>query len=122
VIAGREEARLIYQGVAHGLPPSSVPRLVMDIGGGSTEFIIGSGLTPIKLESLYMGCVSFSARFFAQGKITKAALHEAELAARSELQTIAGAYLKCCAKCWNKMATVTAALRAPDWKNYAAIF
>lgn len=92
VIAGREEARLIYLGVAHGLPPSTHNRLVMDIGGGSTEFIIGNGLTPIHLESLYMGCVSFSARFFADGKITKHNLKQAELAARSELQTIVADY------------------------------
>jgi exopolyphosphatase/guanosine-5'-triphosphate,3'-diphosphate pyrophosphatase len=92
VIAGREEARLIYMGVAHGLPPSPANRLVMDVGGGSTEFIIGNGLNPIKLESLYMGCVSFSARFFADGKITKYNLKQAELAARSELQTIVADY------------------------------
>jgi len=88
VIAGREEARLIYLGVAHGLPQSGGTRLVMDIGGGSTEFIIGSGLRPRKLESLYMGCVSYSLRFFPDGKITKTNLKQAELAARNELQTI----------------------------------
>ncbi len=92
VIAGREEARLIYLGVAHGLPPTPGNRLVMDIGGGSTEFIIGNGLNPIKLESLYMGCVSFSARFFADGKLTKHNLKQAELAARSELQSIVADY------------------------------
>lgn len=88
VIAGREEARLIYVGVAHGLPPSDGKRLVMDIGGGSTEFIIGSGLEPLKLESLYMGCVSYSLRYFPGGKITKSGLKQAELAARSEVQTL----------------------------------
>lgn len=88
VIAGHEEARLIYLGVAHGLPQSKDNLLVMDIGGGSTEFIIGNGLTPLKLESLYMGCVSFSSRFFPDGKITKQNLKQAELAARIELQTI----------------------------------
>ncbi len=92
VIAGHEEARLIYLGVAHGLPPSKDNRLVMDIGGGSTEFIIGNGLTPLKLESLYMGCVSFSCRFFPDGKITKQNLKQAELAARNELQTIVADY------------------------------
>lgn len=92
VIAGREEARLIYLGVAHGLPQSKDNRLVIDIGGGSTEFIIGNGLTPLKLESLYMGCVSFSSRFFPDGKITKQNLKQAELAARIELQTIAADY------------------------------
>ncbi len=92
VIAGREEARLIYLGVAHSLPHSQDNRLVMDIGGGSTEFIIGNGYTPLKLESLYMGCVSFSNRFFPDGKITKQNLKQAELAARSELQTIVADY------------------------------
>ncbi|MEO7623156.1 MAG: exopolyphosphatase [Gallionella sp.] len=92
VIAGREEARLIYLGVAHGLPHSTDNRLVMDIGGGSTEFIIGNGYTPLKMESLYMGCVSFSHRFFPDGNITKQNLKQAELAARSELQTIAADY------------------------------
>ena len=92
VIAGREEARLIYLGVAHGLPQSKDNRLVMDIGGGSTEFIIGNGLTPLKLESLYMGCISFSNRFFPDGKITKQNLKQAELAARIELQTIVADY------------------------------
>ncbi|MCD6042344.1 MAG: ppx, partial [Burkholderiales bacterium] len=57
VISGREEARLIYLGVAHSLPSSPHRRLVMDIGGGSTEFIIGTGLEPVLTESLYMGCV-----------------------------------------------------------------
>ncbi len=62
--------------------------LVMDIGGGSTEFIIGSGLTPLKMESLYMGCVSYSTRFFPDGKITERKLGKAEVAARSEVQNI----------------------------------
>ncbi|SOD40636.1 exopolyphosphatase [Nitrosovibrio sp. Nv4] len=92
VIAGHEEARLIYLGVAHSLPASTSPRLVMDIGGGSTEFIIGSRLKPVKLESLYMGCVSYSLRFFPDGKITKGAMRRAELSARSEIQTIAAQF------------------------------
>jgi exopolyphosphatase/guanosine-5'-triphosphate,3'-diphosphate pyrophosphatase len=88
VIAGREEARLIYLGVAHSLPLTQGRRLVVDIGGGSTEFGIGTGYEPKRLESLYMGCVSYSRRFFADGKITKASLDAAELAAKVELQTI----------------------------------
>jgi exopolyphosphatase/guanosine-5'-triphosphate,3'-diphosphate pyrophosphatase len=92
VIAGREEARLIYLGVAHGLPISTENRLVVDIGGGSTEIIIGSGLKPAKLESLYMGCVSHSLRFFPDGKITKSAMKQAELAARAEVQTISAEF------------------------------
>ena len=88
VIAGREEARLIYLGVAHGLPVSDGRRLVIDIGGGSTEFIIGDGLQPHKLESLYMGCVSYSLHYFPQGKISKSGLKQAELAARNEIQAL----------------------------------
>ncbi|MBI5006751.1 MAG: exopolyphosphatase [Nitrosomonadales bacterium] len=88
VIAGREEARLIYLGVARGLPQSHERQMVMDIGGGSTEFIIGQGLTPARLESLYMGCVSYTVRYFADGKINKSNLKQAELAARGEVQTI----------------------------------
>jgi exopolyphosphatase/guanosine-5'-triphosphate,3'-diphosphate pyrophosphatase len=92
VISGREEARLIYLGVAHGLPRSEDNLLVMDIGGGSTEFIIGNGLTPLRMESLYMGCVSYSTDFFPDGKITERKLEKAELAARSEVQSIAADY------------------------------
>ncbi|MEO8040357.1 MAG: exopolyphosphatase [Betaproteobacteria bacterium] len=88
VVAGKEEARLIYLGVSHSLPPTPEKRMVVDIGGGSTEFIIGSGYKPQKLESLYMGCVSYTLRYFEGGRITKSALKQAELAARIELQTI----------------------------------
>ena len=92
VIAGREEARLIYLGVAHTLPNPRIRHLVVDIGGGSTEFIIGQNIEPLQLESLYMGCVSYSLRFFPEGRIDKRSMKEAELAARRELQTIEHAY------------------------------
>ena len=82
IIAGREEARLIYLGVVHSLPASSKKRLVIDIGGGSTECIIGAGLKQQSRESLLMGCVNFSMRFFPNGRIEKSALKEAELEAR----------------------------------------
>lgn len=88
VVAGREEARLIYLGVAHSLPPSANKRLVVDIGGGSTELIIGAGHQPHRLESLYMGCVSWSLRFFPDGRLSKSAFKQAELAARIELETV----------------------------------
>lgn len=94
VIAGREEARLIYLGVAHTLPDSSRQQLVVDIGGGSTEFIIGRKIEPIVLESLYMGCVSFSLNYFPGGKVDKRSFKAAELAARQELQAIAQPYQK----------------------------
>ena len=89
IVAGREEARLIYLGVAHSLPASPDRRLVVDIGGGSTEFIIGHGLKPHERESLHMGCVNFSQRFFADGVIDKAALKAAEMSARVEVERIA---------------------------------
>ncbi|MBP9116880.1 MAG: exopolyphosphatase [Methyloversatilis sp.] len=88
VIAGREEARLIYVGVAHTLPNPSSQQLVVDIGGGSTEFIVGRSFEPLALESLYMGCVAFSLKYFPDGRIDKRSLREAELAARRELETI----------------------------------
>jgi len=92
VVAGREEARLIYLGVSHSLPVSGDKRLVVDIGGGSTEFIIGRAFKPLRLESLYMGCVSYSLKYFSDGVVTKGALKHAELAARNELQTIVSGF------------------------------
>ncbi len=89
VIGGHEEARLIYLGVAHVLPASQAPRLVIDIGGGSTEFIIGQGLEPLRLESLKLGCVSMSSRFFADGALSARAFHAAETHARAEIEAIA---------------------------------
>ena len=94
VVAGREEARLIYLGVSHSLPASGEKRLVVDIGGGSTEFIIGRAFKPLRLESLYMGCVSYSLKYFADGKVSKGAMKHAELAARTELQTIVSGFAK----------------------------
>ncbi len=94
VIAGREEARLIYLGVVHSLPMSDQHRLVFDIGGGSTEFIIGRRLKPLKLDSLYMGCVSWTLRYFPDGQVTRSALKHAEIAARAELQTMAGDFAR----------------------------
>ncbi|WP_024327944.1 Ppx/GppA phosphatase family protein [Thioalkalivibrio sp. AKL19] len=92
IIAGREEARLIYLGVAHTLADDSGRRLVMDIGGGSTEFIIGERFEPVLAESLEMGCVTFTRRFFAEGRLTRKAFAAAQLRAEQELQPIATAY------------------------------
>jgi len=93
VIAGREEARLIYGGVAQTFPPQAGPMLVVDIGGGSTEFIIGEGKTPKLMESLYMGCVGYSLRFFPDGEVDRYTLGQAELAAQKEIELIARDYL-----------------------------
>lgn len=92
IIAGREEARLVYHGVAQTLPPLSGRRLVFDIGGGSTEFIVGQDFEPILTESLHMGCVSYRQRFFGDGVITRARFNEAVLAARREVWSVSPAY------------------------------
>ena len=94
VIAGREEARLVYIGAAHSVAPAHGNRLVVDIGGGSTEFIIGNGLEPRMMESLYVGCVSMSRDFFPAGLVDEQRMKSAELAARREVQIIAGAFRK----------------------------
>lgn len=92
VIAGQEEARLIYFGVAHLLAPGSARRLVVDIGGGSTEVIVGTGYQPELMESVYVGCVSYSLRFFPADLFTKPAFRHAELAARHEFQVLSKSY------------------------------
>lgn len=92
IISGREEARLIYLGVSHSLEDNQERRLVVDIGGGSTEVILGRQFRPETMDSLYMGCVSMSAEFFPGGRITAAAMKTAELAARQELEPIVTRY------------------------------
>ena len=92
VIAGREEARLIYIGASHSLPTAAHKRLVVDIGGGSTEFIIGKRHQPQLMESLYMGCVSYTMNFFPGGRIDKKRLREAQIAAAKEIELIAHDY------------------------------
>ena len=89
VIGGHEEARLIYLGVAHLLPATDTPRLVVDIGGGSTEFIIGRGMNPERLESLKLGCVTMTRRFFADGSLDADVLETAQTHAQVEIEAIA---------------------------------
>ena len=88
VISGREEARLIYLGVAHTLADDQGKRLVVDIGGGSTEFIVGERFESLLRESLHIGCVSFAQQFFKGGRITERAYSQAYTAARLELMPI----------------------------------
>lgn len=85
VISGREEARLIYAGVAH-LQPSAEHRLVVDIGGRSTELVLGHGSHADVVESFGIGCVGISMRWFADGRITPQAFRNAQLAAGAELE------------------------------------
>jgi exopolyphosphatase/guanosine-5'-triphosphate,3'-diphosphate pyrophosphatase len=87
IISGVEEARLVYGGVVHGMGGAeNQRRLVVDIGGGSTELIIGRGSQPLLMESVGMGCVVHQGRFFADGEITRARFRQARLAARVELE------------------------------------
>src|SRR5690606_17048204 len=88
VISGREEARLIYLGVAHTLADDAGKRLVVDIGGGSTEFIIGERFESVLRESLRFGCVSYGQKFFEDGRISPARYARAYTAARLELMPI----------------------------------
>jgi exopolyphosphatase/guanosine-5'-triphosphate,3'-diphosphate pyrophosphatase len=92
VVAGREEARLIYLGVANGHPPSGRNRLVIDVGGGSTEFIIGMGYEPLERESLQMGCIASTRRFFADGKLSRRRWREALTEISAEFQQFAATY------------------------------
>src|SRR5690606_17154136 len=93
VIPGREEARLIYLGVAHAQPPRPGQlRLVIDVGGGSTECIIGSGLDAIERESLQLGCVATTARFFGDGKLGRKRWDEALIEVGAQFQQFAGVY------------------------------
>ncbi len=94
IIAGREEARLVYLGAAHAMPNTPESRLVVDIGGGSTEFILGSQFSARVTESLPLGCVSYTMRYFPDGNITRAAMRSAVLGARNEIQRISHIYTR----------------------------
>ena len=88
IIAGREEARLVYLGVAHGLAAGEGNRLVVDIGGGSTELIVGDGFDTLRRESLHMGCVSMSRAHFPDGQIRKKSMEKARITARLEVSPV----------------------------------
>ena len=92
VISGREEARLIFEGCMHTLPTSGARRLVVDIGGGSTEVIVGKGFTAETAESFKVGCVNTSLRFFKEGRIDRPSLKKAQVAASAELEEAAAVF------------------------------
>jgi len=94
IIDGHEEARLIYVGVSHSLAYKDGRRLVVDIGGGSTECIIGKGYECALVDSLYMGCVSYTNEYFHDGRITAKRLNKAKIAAELELHPIERRYRK----------------------------
>lgn len=114
IVSGREEGRLIYLGVAHGISDDdNTNRLVVDIGGGSTEVIIGRGFDMLECESLYMGCVSFSNTYFPEGRLSQKRFDKAVLAARQELRAIEHTYPKIgWTKCIGASGSVKAAHKA----------
>lgn len=119
VVSGREEARLIYQGVSHLLPTSEENRLVIDIGGRSTECILGQGLTARVLESYRVGSVSSSMKYFASGELTGLAFHKAEIAAKAVMDEALAAFPK---KSWDTaygssgtVSAVAEALQSAGW-------
>jgi exopolyphosphatase/guanosine-5'-triphosphate,3'-diphosphate pyrophosphatase len=92
IVSGMEEARLIYSGVSHTMPAGPGRRLVCDIGGGSTEIIIGEGLEPLELESLQTGCVRVSEEFFADGRLSQKRMQRARVAARQAIEPYQAAF------------------------------
>jgi exopolyphosphatase/guanosine-5'-triphosphate,3'-diphosphate pyrophosphatase len=92
VISGHEEAQLVYAGVAHTLPGAEDMRLVVDIGGGSTELILGQGSQPLLTESIAIGSGSLGARYFPDGRIAPGALQEAERVAILQFEKVARRY------------------------------
>jgi exopolyphosphatase / guanosine-5'-triphosphate,3'-diphosphate pyrophosphatase len=121
VLSGAEEARLIYLGVAHDLSDDAGRRLVVDIGGGSTECIVGEHFEPLETHSLYMGCVSYSERFFPGGKVRARALEKAKIAARLELRSIERRFRALgweeCRGSSGTIGHVTAILRETGWSR-----
>ncbi len=121
VISGVEEARLIYLGVAHSLASDGKRRLVMDIGGGSTELILGKGFQPHYMQSLYMGCVSVTRSRFGGGKIGRKAVRRALLDVQMELEPVAALFRK---RGWERaigasgtIRAVARVLRALEWEQ-----
>lgn len=121
VVSGREEARLIYQGVSHLLPHSSENRLIIDIGGRSTECILGQGKQAKVLESYRLGSVASSMKYFATGDLTAQAFHKAEVAAKAILDEAVAVFPK---KSWDvaygssgTVGAVAEALQAAGWPS-----
>lgn len=110
VVSGVEEARLIYVGVAHSLAPDpATDRLVIDVGGGSTELILGQGERPIRMESLAVGCVGLSREHFPDGALTAKNLKAARIAARQELEPLEQAFRS---RVWGEAVGASGTVRA----------
>lgn len=86
IISGREEARLTFEGCTHSIPPSKATRLVIDVGGASTELIVGHGFEASAAESFKVGCVNTTQRFFRSGALDRANFRKAQVAAAAEFE------------------------------------
>jgi exopolyphosphatase / guanosine-5'-triphosphate,3'-diphosphate pyrophosphatase len=121
IVSGHEEARLVYLGVAHSLADDAGRRLVIDIGGGSTELIIGERFEPVVAESVHMGCVSYSQRFFREDKLTRESFKRAETAAKLELQTLQRRFRElgweACVGASGTILAITQILQASGWSD-----
>jgi exopolyphosphatase / guanosine-5'-triphosphate,3'-diphosphate pyrophosphatase len=109
IISGREEGRLTYLGVAHTFAETKKRRLVIDIGGGSTEFILGQGFDVFEAESVQMGCVSTTKRFFADGKVTRKAWRDVQERLSAEFQPFQKRYLD---RNWKRVIGCSGTLKA----------
>lgn len=109
IISGDEEARLIYLGVAHDIAPAQGNRIVMDIGGGSTEVMLGEGMAPSLKESLNMGCVAITKRFFHDGKVTEKAIAKALVACLQELQPVKDEFIE---RGWQQVLGASGSIKA----------
>jgi exopolyphosphatase/guanosine-5'-triphosphate,3'-diphosphate pyrophosphatase len=89
ILSGQEEARMVYAGVAHSMPCKKTTRLVVDIGGGSTELIVGRANQALYSQSLAIGGGTFGTRYFADGKVNSRNLQMAEQAACLQFSSIA---------------------------------
>ena len=125
VISGREEARLTFEGCMHSAPPSKEPRLVVDIGGASTELIVGRGFEAGAAESFKVGCVNTTLRFFREGVLDRAAFRRAQVAAAAEIEEAVSVFSRAN---WNEAfgasGTVGAAaelIRQVEWGDGSAI-
>ncbi|MCC7013492.1 MAG: Ppx/GppA family phosphatase [Planctomycetes bacterium] len=121
VISGREEARLIYLGVTHAHDDDARRKLVVDIGGGSTECILGEGAEILESDSLQMGCVGWTMKYFEGGEISRERMQKAQIAAGLELQGIARRYKRLgWETCVGSSGTIVACeemLRLSGWSN-----
>jgi exopolyphosphatase/guanosine-5'-triphosphate,3'-diphosphate pyrophosphatase len=125
IISGREEARLTFEGCMHSAPPSKEARLVVDIGGASTELIVGRGFEASAAESFKVGCVNTTLRFFRDGVLDRASFRKAQVAAAAEIEEAVSVFSRAqWSQAFGVSGTVGAAaelIRQVDWGDGSVI-